>query len=317
MATIADIGGEHAFLRRLLKSPDIPRVIVGNGDDACVLEVGDSILAVSTDSIVDGDHFSVNYFTPQQIGSKAIESAASDIIAMGGTPLYIFISLCLPKGTEVEFLEGVYEGMQLSCKRLGAFILGGDTTHGDLLLVSVTVLGEIQTKDNICTRRGANVGDLIYVTGDLGGSFAGLRLFRNGIEGYEMVKSCHLNPQCRIDIVDAVSDIATSAIDISDGLASELHHICRSSGVGAIIEAESIPVRGEVREVADHFGDDPVDYALFGGEDFELLYTVPKDLESRAIGVKLGFVTDTDVLIQRGTTKERLPDRGYDHFRDE
>ncbi|MCB0339193.1 MAG: thiamine-monophosphate kinase, partial [Bdellovibrionales bacterium] len=201
---LSDFGGEFAFLRKITETSSDSRVIVGNGDDAAVFEMGGTFIAVSTDTIVEGDHFSLTYFTPRQIGIKSVEASASDIVAMGGRPEFLFFSLCVPRDLPVEVLDGMYDGIREARLRLGAEVHGGDMTHGSQFIVSVTVMGSIEKREFISPRSGAKAGDLIYVTGPLGGSTAGLRLFQTNTLGFEDVKRKHCEPRCRIDVVNLI-----------------------------------------------------------------------------------------------------------------
>ena len=152
---LKELGGEFSFLDRIIERSDDPRVIVPNGDDASVVSFGGELVAVSTDTIVDGDHFSFDYFTPEQIGSKAVESSASDIVAIGGKPRYLYISLCLPRDIDVEPLMEIYRGISKACRRLDCSVLGGDTTHGAEVVISVTVVGVVASRDHLCPRSAA------------------------------------------------------------------------------------------------------------------------------------------------------------------
>lgn len=315
---LKDFGGEFSFLERVIGSCPDSSIIVPNGDDAAVFRAGSEILAVSTDTIVEGDHFSFDYFTPTQVGIKAIESAASDIVAVGGKPRQIYISLCLPDDIEIERLDEIYHGINQACLRLGAYVLGGDTTHGAQLVISVTVIGIIESEDRICPRSAAKPGDLIYVTGPLGSSMAGLRLFQKKVSGFEDIKKYHLEPSCRIDIIDRISPYANAMIDISDGLSSEIHHICRQSNCGAIIHESKVPLLERVIDVATMLGEDPYSYAYSGGEDYQLLYTIPSDLKDKAVGTEIGKITRAkEILLDGKDGMIIFENRGYDHFRGE
>lgn len=312
---LKDIGGEFSFLERIRRTSENSDVLVDNGDDGSVVRVGDSLLTVSTDTFVENDHFSFDYFTPYQVGSKAIEGSVSDIIAMGGRPKHIYLSLCLDKQIEVEVLDQIYDGIYQACKRLGCHVLGGDTTHGKQMVISVTAIGEIESEHDICRRSDAKVGDSVYITGPLGGSLAGLLLLRKKIAGHGKIERYHLEPQCRFDLVGKISGYANAMIDISDGLSSEVHHICRMSKVGAVIDESQVPLPVGIHAVADIFGANAYDYAYSGGEDFQLLYTISKDLESKAIGVKIGEITaEPSVLLLRGQETVFFENKGYDHF---
>lgn len=313
---LKDVGGEFGFLERFWRPADSSQVVLPNGDDAAVVKIGGELVAISTDTIVEGDHFSLRYFSPQQIGIKAIESSVSDIVAVGGHPTYLFLSLVLPPDMQVELLEGVYQGMRSALERTGGEILGGDTTHGPTFVVSVTVMGKIDKESHLCPRSGARPGDLVYLTGPVGSSMAGLRLFQTNTPGFEDVKRFHLEPRCRIDLIDQLAPIAGAMIDVSDGVSSEIHHICRASGCGAILREEALPILEQVHAAAARLNESAYTYAWSGGEDFQLLYTVAPEFEARALGTKIGIISSgREVLVERGGKSEPLLNRGYDHFR--
>ena len=323
---LKEFGGEFKFIESIAKTYKDKKIIRGIGDDAAVIHFGNRYLLVSTDTIVEGDHFSLDYFSPKEVGGKAIESSISDIVAMGGKPQYVFLSLCLPKDVEVKTMKEIYQGIYQKCDKYNIAVLGGDTTHSKNMVVSVTVLGEGQ-KGKICLRSDAKVGDVIKVTGKLGASTAGFRFFQSfykknkiKIEEKKMdfVKKKHLRPQCRLDIIDEVNFHANAMQDISDGLASELKHICRASKVSAIIDGE-IPIDKKTHLAAQLMGEDAIDFALYGGEDFELVYTVAKKHADKTPGVVVGKIIPSvnkkhSVFLQQGAKKILLQKNGYDHF---
>lgn len=327
-------GGEFKFIESIAKTYKDKKIIRGIGDDAAVIHFGNRYLLVSTDTIVEGDHFSLDYFSPKEVGGKAIESSISDIVAMGGKPQYVFLSLCLPKDVKVKTMKEIYQGIYQKCDKYNIAVLGGDTTHSKNMVVSVTVLGEGQ-KGKICFRSDAKIGDLIKVTGKLGASTAGFHFFQSfykkntnnsndksktKIEEKKMdfVKKKHLRPQCRLDIVDKINFHANAMQDISDGLASELKHICKASKVSAIIDGE-IPIDEKTHLAAQLMGQDAVNFALYGGEDFELVYTVAKKHVNKTPGVVVGKIIRSvnkkhSVFLQQGEKKILLQKSGYDHF---
>ncbi len=314
---LSEIGGEFAFIKRISRRPKHREVVVGIGDDAAVIEFGGKLLAVTTDMLVERDHFSLDYFLPRQIGIKAMESNVSDIAAMGGKPLYAFISICLPKATTVEFIDGFYGGIYESAEENGIDVLGGDTTHGELIVVNITLIGELKKRKRLPLRSCSKEGDLIFVTGNLGASTAGLKLFQRKMDGFDSVKKRHLEPKARMDVSRKIAAIANAMEDVSDGLASEVRNICLASGKGAILFAEKIPINEETRKAAAALGEDPVDCALFGGEDFELVFTVPKKYEGRAkkLGTAVGRITSgSKVFLEKNSAKQELTKFGYDHF---
>lgn len=315
---IKDLGGEFGLIARLIgEAQQSSSVIVPNGDDSAVVRFGSELLAVSTDTFVEERHFSFRYFTPEQVGSKVIEAAASDIVAVGGKPQYLLIALSLPSTCEGELIEKVYCGINKSAERIHSEVLGGNVTAASSEIgITITVLGKVATEERLCTRKGAKAGDLIYVTGALGSSAAGLKVLQNRSAGYDIVKQAHLTPRCRIDIVDSISEFATSMIDISDGLSSELHHICRASGVGCIISEKDIPILEETRAVAKLFGESADSYAYNGGEDYELLYTISPKNRAQALGHQIGIISaDKDLMRERQEERFALQAAGYDHFK--
>lgn len=313
---IHELGGEFKLLEHILRSKAHPSVLVNNGDDAAVIRCGNELFAVSVDAFVSGRHFSFDYFTPEQIGIKAIEGSASDIVAMGGSPQFVFVSIVVPAGLQVEVVSRLYAGMYSACERLGAVVLGGDTTSGtDKLVVSISVIGKIRNEREVCTRSGARPGDLLFVSGDLGGSACGLTLLQSRVAGYEEVKLRHLEPRCRIDLQPTLAPIASSMIDISDGLSSELHHLAVNSKCGAVLREAAIPLSAAVRTSANSLGFDPYHWALNGGEDFELLYTVDPQDRALAIGTEIGIMTSgLEVQIERNGARYILKAAGFDHF---
>lgn len=315
---MAGIRNESDFLRLISKKPHNPDAVLGIGDDAAVYNSRPGRYVVTTDMIVEGDHFSLDYFKPQEIGIKAMESNVSDIAAMGAKPLFAFISIALKPGTDEKFIRGLYRGIYDCAKKYGIDIMGGDTTHGATMVVNVALIGFAKKKDRLAYRSGAAVGDFIFVTGKLGGSTAGLKLFQNKIPGFKSVKKKHIRPKCRADLSEKIAKISTSMEDVSDGLASEVRNICIASKKGAIIDGSRVPIAGETRRAAKVLGMDALDFALFGGEDFELVFTVPsrKKKEAEKLGTLVGAINNKrgKVHLNRGGKTVLLEKFGYDHF---
>ncbi len=314
---LSELGGEFAFIRRISRAPKLPGSVLGIGDDAALIRPGAGLLAVTADMVVEGDHFSMDYFTPRQLGIKSMESNVSDIAAMGARPLYAFISICLPKTASVEFIDGFYSGIYSSCKKHGIDVLGGDTTHGALIVVNVALIGEVAPRKKPMLRSGAKNGDLIFVTGHLGASTAGLKLLRAKVPGFSRVKKRHLEPASRMDVSGEISKIANACEDVSDGLASEVRNICLASKKGAVIYAGSIPLAAQTIGAAKAVGENALDYALFGGEDFELVFTVPAKfiLKAQRLGTLVGKISGgRGVFLERNGKRELLTKFGYDHF---
>src|SRR3989338_4158838 len=239
---IRDIGGEFALIGRIKKNIRLysKDIIVGIGDDAGVLKHGKDFLLFTTDMLVENDHFSLKYSTPRQIGMKAVEQNVSDIAAMGGIPKHAVISIALPNDADVEFVDEMYKGINEKCKKYKVSIVGGNITHSKEIVVNVALLGIVEKK-YLALRNGAKIGDLIFCSGDVGKSTAGLELLRNNLKGSSIKP--HLEPRSRLELARKLVKIGiNSMIDVSDGIASEVRHICSESKVGAVIYADKIPI---------------------------------------------------------------------------
>lgn len=313
------------------------RVVLGIGDDAAAFKtITGKLLLLTTDSLVEGIHFDLEYTTFCQVGWKAMVANISDIAAMGGIPTAAAVSLCLPGGIRVESVEELYTGMGEVGERYGVSIIGGDTTASPSgLMVSVAMVGEVEP-DKLVTRARAKAGDAICVTGELGGAVAGLKVLKArkpgtlaGLQRWSPAVAKHLVPTPRVKEARVLVERAAinSMIDISDGLASEINHICRASGVGAEIFVDKIPVFPPSEEVAQNLGESALDYVLSGGEDFELLFTLSP---GEAVKLLKGMLEETGTKVtvigstleaEEGTylvdfngQKKPLPSEGYDHF---
>ncbi|MBC8042838.1 MAG: thiamine-phosphate kinase [Rhizobacter sp.] len=322
----------------------------GIGDDCAVLKISDGKVQVATtDLLIENIHFDLLTAPMRHLGAKALSSNVSDVCAMNATPLYALVSIGLSGKISVEMAEEFYRGLADAAKKYGVAIIGGDTSASTSgFVISVTVIGETK-EPRITYRSGAKAGDLICITGDLGGAFAGLKIlmrerglmlenqqpdgsidtsaYTPDFGDYTAAVERHLLPKARLDIVRLLESkgvVPTSMIDISDGLSSELKHLCKASDVGAVIEENLIPVSGEVRAVAAEFEDDGINYALFGGEDYELLFTLaPADAEKLFSGgnvdVKvIGKITAADAGIKLidvyGQEFNLTEQAGFDHF---
>ncbi|MBI3997816.1 MAG: thiamine-phosphate kinase [Armatimonadetes bacterium] len=318
---VGDVGefGLLARLRRRLASAFL-------GDDTAVLPAAPGFdLLATVDVQVDGVHFLRDRMSPQQIGRRAIAVNISDIAAMGGEPRYALISLLLPAALEVAWVEQMYDGLRDEAARWGATIAGGNisSTPGPLA-IDVVALGQVE-EGQALRRSGARPGDLLLVTGSLGRSSAGLRLLQRGEGGVLVEAYCTPTPRVREGRALVRTRRVHAAMDLSDGLASDLHRLCEESGVGAVVEVQGLPVDAGVRAAAATLGADPVDLALYGGEDFELLVAAPRD----DVGVLVEAVREAGTAVSvigevrppaEGVTL-RLPDGvrrplagGWDHF---
>jgi len=289
--------GEFGLIEHLTKSIKIKNgtTIKGIGDDAAVLDYNNKKILVTTDLLVEGIHFNLIYTPLKHLGYKAVAVNLSDICAMNGVPRQITVSIAISKKFTVEAIE-LYEGIRLACEKYGIDLIGGDTSSSLTgLLISVTAIGEANETD-IVYRSGAKVNDLICVSGDLGAAYMGLQLLERekymftenskiqpDFSGHEYILERQLKPEPRIDIIKKLTEInvkPTSMIDISDGLSSELMHICKNSNVGCKIYSEKIPIDITTCNIANEFNIAPEIAALNGGEDYELLFTVSlKDYE--------------------------------------
>lgn len=285
--------GEFGLIERINQqfTPVLPQTIKGIGDDAAVIDTGsDEYTLVSTDMLIEGVHFDLSYAPLKHLGFKAVAVNVSDIAAMNGTPRQITVSIGLSNRFSVEAIDELYAGIQAACEAYKVDLVGGDTSASRSgLVLSVTAIGTVK-KDKIAYRSGAQPNDVICVTGDLGAAYLGLQLLerekREFLENPNMQPQLEdkaylvgrqLKPEARTNIIYELNDadlVPTSMIDVSDGLASEILHLCKQSGTGAQIFEEHIPVADETFLTADEFKLSPLTAALNGGEDYELLFTI-------------------------------------------
>lgn len=307
--------GEFGLINRIKQKPKDKNILVGIGDDAAVLKIGNKLAVITTDTLVEGDHFKLDYFTPEQIGMKAIEINVSDIGSMGAKPKYALVSLALKKNMDVKFVDELYKGMRKAASKYGVEIVGGNLTHANQIVIDIDLIGFVEKK-NLCLRSNAKPGDFILVSGDLGASTAGLNLFLKKIGGHNYVKKKHIEPKAKLKKVKPFLKYINAMQDISDGLAAEVSHICGQSKVGAVIYADNVPIKDETRKAAKAAKKDALDYALYGGEDFELVYTVSEKDLKKAKGFLVGEITKKkDIMIYKKGKSSRLKKHGYDHFR--
>jgi len=299
--------------RTILFSKDI---IKGIGDDAAVLKFDKKhYLLLTSDTLVEDDHFNLKWFNAEQTGNKAIESNVSDIAAMGGFPKYALISLVLPKNTNVDFINKLYYGINKSSKKYKISIIGGNLTHGKNISLTVNMVGIVEKK-NLCLRSNAKIDDLILVTGNLGASRAGLELLRNKKTGRSI--SYYLKPKCKLNIGRKLSNFVNAMEDVSDGLSSEVLNICSESKTGAVIYKEKIPISKNTISDAKKVNKNPYDYALFGGEDFELVFTINKNKLNK---IKNNFTIVGKILPKKQGVylldkgKKKKLSYGYDQFK--
>ncbi len=305
--------GEMGLVKRIARKPWRKGVLVGIGDDAAVIRVGKKKLVVTVDSLVQDDHFSLKWFSPKQVGMKAIEVNVSDIAAMNAMPLYALVSLCLPRATPLKFVDGLYKGIYFTAGKYGIDIIGGNITHGKQIVVDATMIGE--AKGRIPLRSNAKPGDAIIVSGKLGASTAGLRLFLRKKKGFAAVKRKHTESKAQLKKAHAIAKYSNAMEDCSDGLASEVRNICDASKCGAVLQWEKIPVSAETVKAAKALGKDGREFALFGGEDFELIATVPKRNLKKVKGFVVGrIIKGKKIFLEKNGKKRLLKKAGYDHF---
>jgi thiamine-monophosphate kinase len=309
----------------------------GIGDDCAVMRYNDTDVLVSTDLLAEGVHFDLTYVPLKHLGYKAAVVNFSDLYAMNATPRQITVSLAISKRFTVEHMEQLYSGIRLACEVYGVDLIGGDTTSSRSgLVISITCIGDAP-KDKIVYRNGARDTDLICVSGDLGAAYMGLQLlerekvasagqtdFIPKFEGKEYLIERQLKPEARRDIIDelAKADILpTSMIDVSDGLSSEILHICKQSEVGCRIYEDRIPIDYQTAVMAEELNMNLVTAALNGGEDYELLFTVPlhcHDAVSKLPGVKvIGHITKKELgcaLVTRDDNEITLKAQGWNHM---
>ena len=315
------------LIRRKVYTKD-KRVVLNIGDDAAVLKCSPGkLLIFTTDTLMERVHFDLRYFSFKDIGWKSMAANLSDIAAMGGIPLAGLVSLGLPKRIKEEQVLELYSGMENLSSRFKCPIVGGDIFSSPQgLVVTISLLGEVE-KNLFKTRGGARVGDLIYVTGDLGEAEAGLRVLRKSRAKKNSITKKHLNPYPRIaESRLLVKNLKISAmIDISDGLSSDLHHICEESKKGALIYAEKIPVSQRITKVCKSLNLSPLNLALSSGEEYELLFTLSPGQEKKIEKITKGKFKVTligeirkkeegvEILDLDGRIKD-LKKTGYTHF---
>lgn len=285
--------GEFGLITRLTEKIQIKNTstIVGVGDDAAVLSFPDHKIVVTTDLLTEGIHFNLMYVPLKHLGYKAVVVNLSDVYAMNAIPRQITVSIAISSKFSLEAVEELYSGIHLACEKYGVDLIGGDTTSSLTgLTISVTAIGEAN-EEELVYRSGAKIGDLVCVSGDLGGAYMGLQLLEREnevfkinphqkpqFEGYDYILERQLKPEARADLKELMKTLniqPTSMIDISDGLSSEVLHLCKASKVGCNIYEEKIPLDSQTKEFAEELSINPLVAALNGGEDYELLFTVP------------------------------------------
>ena len=325
---LAEIG-EFGLIKAISQIADKgPGVVMGIGDDAAVLRPSaGKVLLVTTDLLLEGVHFQLEFTDPYRLGRKALAVNLSDIAACGGTPTAFLVSLAIPPEAEKAAVQALYKGMMEQAHLYGVSLIGGDTSGGKGWMISITLIGEAEER-NVVYRNGAKPGDRIFVTGTLGDSALGLKMLKKGAkQGYLIERHLTPAPRVREGREIAFRGLATAMIDISDGLIADLGHILEASRVGAEIRLSQLPLSEEYRKEVKGYSADPYILALTGGEDYELLFTSPPTKEqavaklAKEIGTPITMIGEI-VAVAQGVTiytedgKEYpIAQRGHDHFK--
>ena len=312
---IAELG-HFGLIDRLTEGVEVSNssTVVGVGDDAAVIDAGDKYMLLSTELFMEGVHFDLTYFPLKHLGYKVVVAAMSDIIAMNGTPRQLTLSLGISARFAVEHLEELYEGVKVACNEYGIDLVGGDTSSSiNGLTIGVSAVGEV-AKDKLVRRSGAKKNDLVCITSDLGAAYMGLHLLERErialdghpnptpqFEGHEYILRRWLKPDLRLEVVKALEAegiVPTSMIDITDGLASDALQLCKASGCGIRLYLERIPIAAETRAMADELNADPIVAMLNGGDDYELMFTVPLEMQEKVL--RFGGVDVIGHMTERG-----------------
>ncbi|WP_298494391.1 thiamine-phosphate kinase [uncultured Algibacter sp.] len=331
--------GEFGLIDHLTKHFKIKQnsTIKGVGDDAAVLNFDKKKVVVTTDLLIEGVHFDLSYVPLKHLGYKAIMVNLSDVYAMNAKATQVTVSIAVSNRFPLEALEDLYAGIETATKIYNVDLIGGDTTSSNTgLLISVTAIGEIES-DNVVYRSGAKPNDLLVVSGDLGGAYMGLQVLERekevykvnpnsqpDLEIYSYIIERQLKPEARQDIVKLLSDLnvkPTSMIDVSDGLSSEIIHICKQSKVGCDIYEEKIPLDPQVISTCEEFDIDSTTVALNGGEDYELLFTISQDdfpkIKANPNLTVIGFIKEEKEgvhLVTRADTRIPVKAQGWKNF---
>ncbi len=332
--------GEFGLIDRLTTDiqPSLSSTIKGIGDDAAVLDYGGKLILITKDLLNEGVHFDLSYTPLRHLGYKAAVVNFSDIYAMNGQPRQMVVGISVSNRFSVEALEEFYDGLKMACNKYGVDLVGGDTTSSrGGFFISITVIGEVE-RDKVVYRSGARPNDLICVSGDLGAAYMGLLVLEREkkaflanpavqpeLEGNDYVLERQLKPEARRDVIRLLNDagiVPTSMIDISDGLASELLHICKQSGTGCAVYEEKIPIDPATLLLCEEFKIIPSIAALNGGEDYELLFTVPLSEYEKIKGLPgisvIGHITEASegkYLITNDRKQIPLQAQGWNHMR--
>ncbi len=331
--------GEFGLIDHLTENFKIKQksTVKGIGDDAAVLDFKDQSIVLTTDLLVEGVHFDLSYVPLKHLGYKAVIVNLSDVYAMNATATQVTVSIAVSNRFPLEALEALYEGIETAANIYNVDVIGGDTTSSTTgLLISVTAVGELNKGDEVY-RSGAKPNDLLVVTGDLGGAYMGLQILERekevykvnpnsqpDLDPYSYIIERQLKPEARKDIVKLLKDLQvkpTAMIDVSDGLSSEIMHICKQSGVGCDVYENKIPLDPQVISTCEEFNIDSTTVALNGGEDYELLFTVSQDdyskIKANPNFSVIGYIREKAEgvhLVTRAETKIPIKAQGWKSF---
>ena len=334
--------GEFGLIDHLTKNLEIQNAstIVGVGDDGAVIDHYGKQTVITNDLLIEGVHFDLMYTPLRHLGYKTVVVNVSDLYAMNATPSHITLGIAFSNRFSLEALEEFYEGVYAACEKYGVDLIGGDTTSSKKgFIISCTAIGEV-APEKFVKRSTAKKGDLLCVTGDLGAAYIGLTLLERekkifmenpkiqpDLEGEEYVVGRMLKPEARRELIhffDEAQLTPTSMIDVSDGLSSEILHICKSSEVGCVLYEEKIPIAEDTRQAAFKFNLDPTACALSGGEDYELLFTMKQDdydkiKDNPGISI-IGYMTEPNAgahILTKGGNKFAITAQGWNAFSNE
>ena len=333
--------GEFGLITHLTKNFSVNQksTVKGIGDDAAVLNFDNKEVVVSTDLLVEGVHFNLSYIPLKHLGYKSVMVNLSDVYAMNAMATQVTVSIAVSNRFPLEALEELYAGIETAARIYGIDLVGGDTTSSTSgLIISVTAIG-VANKQDLVYRNGAKPNDLLVVTGDLGGAYMGLQVLERekevykvnpnnqpDLDHYSYIIERQLKPESRKDIVELLKDLEvkpTSMIDISDGLSSEIMHLCKQSGVGCDLYENKIPLDPQVISTCEEFNIDSTTIALNGGEDYELLMTIAQDdypkIKANPNLTVIGFITEKNAgmnLVTRAEEKIELKAQGWNSISD-
>src|SRR4030095_3397200 len=332
--------GEFGLIDHLTKNIELQNAssIVGVGDDAAVIDHFGKQTVITSDMLVEGVHFDLMYTPLKHLGYKSVIVNLSDIYAMNATPTQLILNIAISNRFSIEALDEFYSGVYTACEKYGVDLIGGDTSSSQKgFIISITAIGEV-TPDKYVKRNTAKKGDLLCVSGDLGAAYVGLLFMERekkifvettgvqpDLEGESFVIGKLLKPEARKDIIEFFAKsgiVPTSMMDVSDGLSSEILHICKQSHLGCVIYEDKIPIAEEMKLAAYKFEIDPTACALSGGEDYELLFTIPQSeydklVLNEQISV-VGYMTDHDqgtTIITRGESRYTITAQGWTHLK--